>query len=95
MVLVIVIASLLALAALGAIFWVMWETRRDLKEIEQSLERLEDSLMALNYGLTILLYLTVRDKPDLLAKSPDLERKALEASERLGQKQLLLGGDSK
>jgi len=88
----IVLVILFALT-LGAVCWLLWGLRQAVKDLNHSLERLETSVQMLGDGLTIMLYLAVRDRPELLEKSPDLEKKALEAAERLGRKLLPLGGN--
>lgn len=82
------ILFIIMLVVLGFMFWILRCISRSLKNIRKSLDHLMIEVALLNDQLTILLYLEIKDKPDLLEKSPGLEERALEAAERLGRKQL-------
>jgi len=89
------ILSILPLVVLGVLFWITWVIRREVKHIKDSVDHLATGLAVLNDQVTIMLYLEIRDKPELLEKSPDSKQRALEAAERLGRKQLPGGDDGK
>jgi len=86
------ILSLLMLVVCGFMFWILWHIQRSVKEIKRSVDHLATGVALLNDQLTIMLYLEIRDKPELLERSPELKQRALEAAERLGRKQLETGG---
>ncbi len=89
---------LLAFACCAFACWVMVKLRRALTQLEQSLDSLETALVSLETALvplvdllTVHAYLQVKDSPNL--EMPlELEKKALEAAGRLGQKQLTMSG---